>query len=721
MAGISRVETVDSINARMKSLQDLYNYEEELAISFAQYEYELTEKKVNKEKKVIEAGYVARRNFEKQFFSEQKKLFDKQQADRLKAIAETKDEKTKKELQDQYDADFQAFVETEKKKKQYQDDAEKAEANAKKKEKDKQKKDALKEAKEKQKELSDSLFGKGKSFGERKDALKEMFTATDEDGNKISGAKGVAQGAIAGLTNLTNALGDYIKQLDSQIDSIGKRQSTIDTRLQGSKNARKSGSYWSQMTNDLMGIAAVSPLVRQEDIATHVETMVTKGIAYNVEQRAFLDTIKTKIADTFEATNGTLLRLVRIQQQDTTAARLGMESALTSFLNNMYETTEYMTDVASSIKSSLEEAEALMGTKSAAAFEYQVQKWMGSLYSVGMSQNATSNIANILGQIAAGNISSLNGQGAGNLIIMAANNAGLSISDILQNGLTDTTTNDLMYAMVDYLAGIYDETKGSKVVQQQYAQVFGLTASDLKAIANLNQTTRKNIAKNGLNYEGMISQLYSMAGSMGSRTSTGEMLNNLFDNLKYTMSAGIASNPALYGIYKIANMLTDLVGGVDIPLPMLMGTGLPVALNVSDLMRVGAMSASILGSMGTLIGGLGNSFSGQNMLSALGIGSGLTTVQRGTGIGLAGASAMSVSEKGFIGNSESGDVYNKTVGDATADANNQVKASAEENEEATMTDVNNNVLAIYQLLQDVVNGTSMIHTVTGGFDISLLK
>ena len=102
--------------------------------------------------------------------------------------------------------------------------------------------------------------------------------------------------------------------------------------------------------------------------------MVSQGIAFNVEQRAALDVMKDKIATTFEATNGTLLRLVRIQEQDTTAGRLGMESALTAFLNNMYQTTEYMQGIATTIKGSLEEAMSLMTGENALSFEYQVQK-----------------------------------------------------------------------------------------------------------------------------------------------------------------------------------------------------------------------------------------------------------------------------------------------------------------------------------------------------------
>ena len=102
--------------------------------------------------------------------------------------------------------------------------------------------------------------------------------------------------------------------------------------------------------------------------------MVSQGIAFNVEQRATLDVMKDKIATTFEATNGTLLRLVRIQEQDTTAGRLGMESALTAFLNNMYQTTEYMEGIAKTVKGNLEEAMSLMTGENALSFEYQVQK-----------------------------------------------------------------------------------------------------------------------------------------------------------------------------------------------------------------------------------------------------------------------------------------------------------------------------------------------------------
>lgn len=136
---------------------------------------------------------------------------------------------------------------------------------------------------------------------------------------------------------------------------------------------------------------------------------------------------------------------------------------------------------------------------------------MGSLHSVGF--NNTSGLAGALGKLAAGDISGITDGGYGNLLVMAANRANLSVAELLASGLDDSSTNALMQAMVEYLGGIYDETKNNKVVAQQFANVYGLTASDLKAAANLAGSTQ-NIYKNNLNYSGMLGQLNSMADSM---------------------------------------------------------------------------------------------------------------------------------------------------------------------------------------------------------------
>jgi hypothetical protein len=237
-----------------------------------------------------------------------------------------------------------------------------------------------------------------------------------------------------------------------------------------------------------------------------------------------------------------------------------MESALNTFLNQMYETSEYLESVAKGVRTSLEEMQALMEGAAATELEYQVQKWMGSLYSVGMSDSAVQGIAQAFGQIASGDVSGLTGSGAGNLIIMAANEAGKSIADILQEGLDAKETNELMQAMVNYLAEIAETSSDSRVVQQQLANVYGLKASDLRAATNLASSVN-DVSKQNLGYDGMMKQLESMMNTIRFRTSVSEGLTNMWDNVMYSMASTQASNPILYLLPKMAKLLKDVTGG----------------------------------------------------------------------------------------------------------------------------------------------------------------
>lgn len=511
---------------------------------------------------------------------------------------------------------------------------------------------------------------------------------------------------IANREKTVKAFSNFAKQLEGTVKEIAYSQTAIDTRLYGSNNEKLGGSYWKQLSWNIGSNVAISPFVKQADVVDNLKTLVGKGIAYNVEQRAFLDTISDKIATTFEATDATLLKLVRIQQADSTAARLGMEAALNQFLNSMYETTEYMTEAAASIRANIYEASALMGAAEATAFEYQVQKWMGSLYSAGF--NNTSGLSGALGKLAAGDISAVTDGGYGNLLVMAANKANLSIAEILAEGLDDTETNQLMQAMVSYLGQIYDETKNSKVVAQQFANVYGLTASDLKAAANLAKSTGA-ISKSNLGYGNFMNQLNSMANSMWSRTSMGEMMENIWGNFQYGLAEGMANDPVLYTLYNTASILSDVTGGIDFSIPMYMGTGTAQTFNIADMMRVGALGGSMLAGVGKLLSGLSSvgGFSGSGMLKAFGVGNGLNTISYGTGTGFETiTSGASTSNSGYVGNTEGSDVQNKTMQDAKDDTNEQLAVAKDEDEETKLSTVDEHIVQIYQLLTDVVDGVA---------------
>lgn len=695
---------------------------------------ELLEKERNK-RATAELDYYnqvneARLNFETQLFNKQKALHEKQ----ARIIAQTNLIASEQELKDRLAIATKEYKERLKLEKDLTK---------------KQRAEKLKQFKEELKERGKAEIAAAKEIAEKVSKMDAIINGPEKSEfqndysamvnktssliqNKQYGAAlktlkaTFAVDKRAGFDALANAVSDIAKELNQTIDNIGARKGIIDTRLQGSKNWRNTTlSYWDTMSSRITGIAGVSPYIKQEDLANNVQAMVTSGIAFNVEQRAFLQTIKSKIADTFDATNGTLLRLIRIQQADSTAARLGMESSLTAFLNNMYENTEYLKQVSDGVKASLEEAMSLMSAVDAVGFEYSVQKWMGSLYSVGMSQNAVQGIAGALGQLSAGDISGLNGTGYGNLLVMAANNAGLSLADILQKGLDESSTNTLMQAMVSYLSTIANETASSRVVQQQLAKVYGLSAADLKAATNLKGSFGA-ISSSSSNYNQSLLRLYAMTGTMGARTGAGELLSNLQNNLQYTMAAGIANNPALYAIYKVAGIM-DMFGGVQLPALSVMGNMVDLETNVADLMRVAALSGGLLSSIGSLMSGGGGALPLAS-LASLGILPGVvSTVSRGRGGFGFTASGVTLSNSGFAGNADAGDVKEKTINDANDDANRQMIDKQEEQETDVKNKViNENVVKIYELLLNVTNGSaafkvnmgdnsSWTRLLTGGF------
>ena len=671
---------------------------------------------------------------------EEKKLI-KKYTDAKNAAADKENQKALersqaliKQMQDQQAAAEAAGDKAEaqrlKKKIKSEENRQKAEAKARSKTAEKEAKEEVKAAKKKEqseklkaaKDLAHqaSLLNKETTAQEKFKALGDSFKRDvyDADGNKVGTRTGL-DGVIGGMANM---LSDMAKQLDSSIDKIASYKSKIDTRLQGLN--RKTGgffgggSYWDNISKNITGMAGVSPFIRQSDLAEKVNQMVGQGIAFNVEQRAAMDVLKDKIATTFDAANGTLLRLVRIQQQDTTAARLGMESSLTAFLNNMYETTEYMSSIATSIKGSLEEAMSLMTGENALSFEYQIQKWLGSMYSVGMSDSAVQGLGGVLGKLAAGQLEGITQGGQGNLVIMAANQAGLSISDLLNNGLNANTTNQLLNSMVEYLAKLYQEAGDSKVIQQQIAQVYGMSAADLKAAVNLAKSTGV-ISRDGLTYGGAINQLYSMANSMYKRVSVGEMMTNVWDNFQYTMASGIANNPALYAMYKAAGLLDAVAGGIAIPAFSVYGNMVDLETTVADLMRAGAMGGSILSGIGTMLSaGGGGGITGSGILNALKVRN-MATVSRGTGVGLSTAGGVSYSESGvMVGNSAGGDVQNKTMTDANDSGQAQLAEAVETTDETKLSEVYTEVVNIYRLLQDIADGHYTLNVAVDGDSLS---
>lgn len=376
-------------------------------------------------------------------------------------------------------------------------------------------------------------------------------------------------------------------QISAGIAEAGKYQSAINTRLMGTDKSYK--KIASIISSNLTSSLTVS----QAEMFENLNKLVDLGVAYNIEQRSYLMTLGDKIVSTFDATNETLLRLIRLQQSDTTAVRAGIESSLNKFLNNMFQDTSYLTNVYDTVSAALIDANSLMTREMSAEFEYIVQKWFGSLTSVGISSSAVQSIAQGINYLATGDTQALaSNSSLMNLMAMGASRAGLQI-DQLFNNITPDTANTLLYNIVTYLQEVSNGS--TNVVRSAYGDLFNLSTSDLRAISNLTSTDLTNILNNTLTYEQAYNEIQSQILTAASRQSFNEGIQTLKDNFLYTLGTNIGSSPVLNTLWTMNNIIQQVTGGIKLPVPTFMGTGLPEFVNLTELIQQGIITGDLLG------------------------------------------------------------------------------------------------------------------------------
>ena len=398
---------------------------------------------------------------------------------------------------------------------------------------------------------------------------------------------------------LSKATSKAISSLNSSVDQYiqmySKFMGTISTRLQGSDLS------FSSISGNVARNLSTSPYLRQSDMITNLNKFVESGVAYNLELRAYIATATDRIAATFDAFDSSLLRLVRIQQSDSTVARAGMQSALNKFLNSNFKDTSYLGTGSRSTTANLLEAESLMGRNEATELEYVVQKWLGSLSALGVSDSAVSAISQGIGYLGSGNVSALTGNtGLNSLMALAAGRAGLSYGNLLNRGINANQAN----ALLSQIVGLGQEIggSGSNVVMSEYARIFGLSVSDISSLMNVTANDLKEISSNLLTYEKMKEETASQLATMGQRMSISEKVGNVLSNLSATAGQGVADNSVLYSTWILANMMAD--SGIDADVkPFGIGT------TASALMKLGVVGSGFI----TNLGGMVSNISGGNM------------------------------------------------------------------------------------------------------------
>ena len=481
--------------------------------------------------------------------------------------------------------------------------------------------------------------------------------------------------AIKALNSLTNAVTSGIQEYVSY-------QASASARLQGVNLNRTFSEYlygenlFGVLESRLNTAVGINPYVNNQKLMANLNDLISKGIASNVEQRAFLETIKDNIATTFDAANSSLLRIVRLQQSDSTAARLGMEAYLTRFLNSMVENTEYLTTTFDNVQSALVEASSQMSMSASTAFEYIVQKWLGALSGTGLSEETANQLAQAIGYLGSGNITALSGSPIMNLLTVSASRSGLDIGTLLNTGLTASTTNQLLRAVTDYMIEL--GSSGSNVVKSQLAQTFGINISDITAATALSSSLN-DITKNMMSVSDMYSSLNQQMWMLPIRMSAGTMIQNQFDNMMFSLSKGIAENPALMALWQISDMVQSVTGGINIPTVGVLGNFADLETTVENLVKLGVVGVSSFNWIGDMLSGLSSALVPSSMLQKLGIIEGSEVLTRGTGLSSA-ISGISTSKSTFIGTSAGSDMYSQTLQSSYEAAQNTAEITPQSDE-----------------------------------------
>lgn len=405
--------------------------------------------------------------------------------------------------------------------------------------------------------------------------------------------------AIGTTVKYLNKLGDKI---DPYIETYTKYQSSILARMQGVEDFSYKNVTAFLNTGFNKYFSSASYMEKFADL-------VDKGIAMNVEQRAFLSTISDRISTTFDVANSTMLRIIRLQQTDSTVYRLGLESSLNTYLNKMFEDTSYLNDVFDSVTDSLVEATSTMKAEVSAAFEFEAQKWLGALYSVGMSQSAISSISSGLSYLGSGNVSALSSnESLQTLMAMSLSRAGLSYGDILTSGLTGSETNKLLRSMVEYLGEVADSQ--NKVVQSEYASLLGISMSDLIAAKTLSSDSSilSSLSKYNLSAENMAYETQNQLGLMTSRYSAADFVRNMYENILTSVGTGIASSPGTLLTYRINDLITELLnGGIPVPSVGVLGNFFSMeGISINDLIKSGIIGVNLIEAMYKSITAMGD-------------------------------------------------------------------------------------------------------------------
>lgn len=409
--------------------------------------------------------------------------------------------------------------------------------------------------------------------------------------------------------NLQKFAGQIVNQLFNLVDTLNEQLATAalssNVRLQGING---SGFDFIETEAYIKKALGLSPYVKQTDIYASIEKLANQGIARDIESRAFLDALSKEIASTFDATSAALQRIVRLQQEDSTAQRLGMEAALTQILNSQFQDSSYMNANMSNVTSILVELESQLNSDEALQVEFNIQKWLGALSARGMSDSAINQIAQGMAYLGTGNVSGLmSNDGLQRLFTMAITEQGQDYAEVLLNGLDAQMTDTVMQGVIKVLQK-FGTNEFSQVVRSEFADLLGVSLSDFKAALSMGTGelySLSNIAP--MNNNNAMKSLYDGMEYIDNFMHLQTKLDNLWDNFLTQTASGIIENPTKYAVWKINDLINKASGGINVSSLSYDGVSVDQGgANLNEMIKLGLVGGDLLDEAANFIQNLGN-------------------------------------------------------------------------------------------------------------------
>lgn len=513
-------------------------------------------------------------------------------------------------------------------------------------------------------ELNNTAFGIFSKLGAVRDAKVRLESDPDSKKNQINminSMSSLKRTIITQVKRVTDAISNYISSTAKTMDALIPALSTnLGTDRWGAYNTVMDAlSYRSS--------SGLNGAVTSREVMESVNKLAASGYQSNISALSVIDSLGKKISTNFniESLNNRFLSYGWENSTQIAQASLGSEAALKGTLKEYFGNTLYIQKgIYNKVRDQLSTALlSASNSEKSLELEYQIQKGIGSLVSVGLSSQGQDTLSSI--------ISDLSTQGYTTSAIgnLALARSGLSASEIFNaSEFTGEMGSKLIGGFVDSLRSANSSTVGSR---GQWAKILGVDASDLtqekldKLVSAYDKVKDQN-----LTYEEMLETMKKESGLASSRQSIEqEILNNvksIADSLGVTggiIGGNITSTVAGLGSAVISTVLgtalfkgaTKLIGG------KLTTAGGSAAGSAAAGGASGATTA--LGGLLTKSGGAGSikgwNFSGG--AKALGVAGGIISTVGTT----AGAiSNKTYSDNGFL-NGLAGAVMGNQSGDSS--------------------------------------------------------